>query len=130
MYCSRCGTPLRPGDRFCPRCGAAAPGASAGPGRKGTGKGSGGIRTGWVVLVMVLMVLALLTAAVFSQWDQLTGLFEERSPMPTPRPGQAGVEQLDAVWAPRPDEAVPAGQSPPYFSRLRPGGSAPRSIKK
>lgn len=93
MYCSRCGTPLRTGDRFCPRCGAAAPGIPAGPGRRGT-KRPGGIRTGWVVLAMVLMVLVLLAAAVYSQRDQLNSLFEQ-PPMPTPRPGQAGVEQLE-----------------------------------
>lgn len=93
MYCSRCGTPLRTGDRFCPRCGAAAPDIPAGPGRKGT-KGPGGIRTGWVVLAMVLMVLVLLAAAVYSQRDQLNSLFEQ-PPRPTPRPGQAGVEQLE-----------------------------------
>lgn len=97
-YCSRCGTPLQPGDRFCPRCGAptgAAPGQPARPRS----------HTAGIVAAMGAMVLLLLAAAVWSQRDSFAGLFD---PVPTPWPGQ----EEDSERVNRPDAGTDAAGSP------------------
>lgn len=101
MFCNRCGTPLRAGDRFCPRCGASIDptrspsrspsGGSAGPELPGKPPHHG--RAVGIVIAMLVMVVLLLAAAIWSQRDALSDLFDP-TPMPTARPGQQGAEKV------------------------------------
>lgn len=110
-YCSRCGTPLQPGDRFCPRCGAPAADAPGQPARpKGHAVG--------IAAAMGAMVLLLLAAAVWSQRDSFADLFD---PAPTPWPGQQ--EDSERVNRPSTDAAgspvVPLDETAPEQDMAR-----------
>lgn len=113
MFCNRCGTPLRAGDRFCPRCG-----ATVDPNRSvRTAEGQPGwsgrqdepprrSRAVGIVIAMLVMVAVLLAAAVWSQWDALSGLFDPMPPASSSsgRPGAERVAEehpeTDAVGTP------------------------------
>lgn len=113
MFCNRCGTPLRAGDRFCPRCGAAidsnrpASGAhSQAPWLDQPDRPPRRSRAVGIVIAMLVMVALLLAAAAWSQRDALSGLFDPE-PMPTARPGQQGAEKVAQEHPATDDAGVP-----------------------
>lgn len=108
MFCSRCGTLLHADDRFCPRCGAAAPPAEhagaeyigpeytgpehtnpehAGPEHPGPEPAGRRGRVVNLVIVTLLVLLAILLAfAGWKQWEALRRLFRQAPADPGPVP--------------------------------------------